>query len=438
MRLRRYELKGYKAFASQLHPLEIAPITIVIGHNNSGKSALVRAPVLIADSLKDDSQMLSLNTRNLDFGQSYSDIFHRGGGDEPVPTITFVIDVDVESHGLRLETDIFLDYKPVKHQTTPVIRRWTLRDIASIPNPNGGLPGLPIDIVPLSSGEKIITVAGESFSQNISWNRLLPLPAWLLSRLTEIKGGSETFSLLMDLKRLGSSIHHLGPFRAVPARQYEVQDVEPLMEGDGKGAVELLAWDRRRGGTLLDDVSRWFKLERNFGFDLRLDGSSERAGMSSLSLVGDAGVAVNLSDAGSGIAQVLPLVVRRFQLEDPRWSDSLPTLQIIEQPELHLHPAACASLGDLFVDTALKGSMDILAETHSENLVLRIRRRIAEGQISPDKVAIYWVENEGGTAASFKRLAIEEDGWIEDWPDGVFTEDAEESRALARAMRGRS
>lgn len=435
MKIKNYVVGGYKAFSEPHLPVDIAPVTIVIGHNNAGKSALVRTPILWADSLGSDSQILNLNARQLDFAHSYTDLFRADAGH---PTMEFAFELQLSDRHFRLEIELLLVSTKRDSAKKLAVKRFHLCEAIESGTP---LPGLPIEMSlefqKDSGGIKYVpSIEGNRLDAVDDWSELLPLSPWLLTQLTKLNGGSATFSILMQLKKLGSAIHHLGPFRKLPQRQYQNPDVSPVIGSDGSNIVELLAWDRKNNGTLLDEVSSWFYNEPHFGFHLRLDGSSERAGFSSIHLVSDSGISVNLADAGSGIAQVLPLVVRRFQFDSSNWLDTLPTLQIIEQPELHLHPAACGTLGDLIVDAALAGSTDMLVETHSENLVLRVRRRIAEGKITSDQVAIYWVENEDGTSASVRRLNIDPDGWIEDWPDGVFAEDAAEARALSRAMRG--
>jgi predicted ATPase len=79
---------------------------------------------------------------------------------------------------------------------------------------------------------------------------------------------------------------------------------------------------------------------------------------------------VNICEVGYGVSQVLPVAMQAF-LAMP--GDTA----MIEQPELHLHPRAQAELGDLFILTAKQGVRFII-ETHSEHLLLRFRRRIAE------------------------------------------------------------
>jgi predicted ATPase len=138
-----------------------------------------------------------------------------------------------------------------------------------------------------------------------------------------------------------------------------------------------------------------------------------------------------LADAGTGVAQELPILVQRVLdvLEHPSSS----TLEIIEQPELHLHPAAHAALADLYLEAARNTGVRFLIETHSEALLLRLRRRIAEGSHSPESVAIYFVDQRDG-ASTVRRVRIDSSGQLDYWPEGVFSEDYEEARALASAQ----
>ncbi|ETK34580.1 hypothetical protein MPTA5024_18820 [Microbispora sp. ATCC PTA-5024] len=77
-----------------------------------------------------------------------------------------------------------------------------------------------------------------------------------------------------------------------------------------------------------------------------------------------------------------------------------------------------------------------LIESHSETMLLRLRRRIAEGVISPEHIAVYFVENDGA-AAQVRRIEIDEAGNLDYWPEGIFSEDFEETKKLMKAQFSR-
>jgi predicted ATPase len=117
------------------------------------------------------------------------------------------------------------------------------------------------------------------------------------------------------------------------------------------------------------------------------------------------------------------------QLQDPARG-----MSIVEHPEMGLHPSAHGTLADRYIQAAQLDSSRFLIETHSENFILRLRRRIAEGALPPDDVALYWIEDAVQSCPRVKRITLDEKGGIDFWPRGVFTEDLKEVQAIRRAQ----
>ncbi len=134
---------------------------------------------------------------------------------------------------------------------------------------------------------------------------------------------------------------------------------------------------------------------------------------------------VSHRDVGIGVSQVLPVLVAAFSADQETVA--------IEQPEIHLHPALQAELGDVFITSALNGKNNsFLLETHSEHLMLRIMRRMRESQLDslpdgfprvrPEDVSVLYVEPE--TEGSIVRaMPLNELGeLVKAWPGGFFEE----------------
>jgi predicted ATPase len=138
---------------------------------------------------------------------------------------------------------------------------------------------------------------------------------------------------------------------------------------------------------------------------------------------------VSHRDVGIGVSQVLPVLVAAYASQGE--------ILAMEQPEIHLHPALQAELGDVFIESALSGRGNtFILETHSEHLILRILRRIREttdGElppgitpIRPEQVAVLYVLPERG-GARVVEIPIRPDGeFAERWPQGFFAERAKE------------
>jgi predicted ATPase len=108
---------------------------------------------------------------------------------------------------------------------------------------------------------------------------------------------------------------------------------------------------------------------------------------------------------------------------------------VVEEPELHLHPAVHGALADLMVDAVVDAEQtQVIAETHSENLLLRLRRHVANGKLNPNDVGLLWFEHTGA-GTRIRPIDVASDGSVSDWPKGVFSEDLGEVRAIAQANR---
>lgn len=134
---------------------------------------------------------------------------------------------------------------------------------------------------------------------------------------------------------------------------------------------------------------------------------------------------VSHRDVGIGVSQVLPVLVGAYAARK--------RIVAIEQPEIHLHPAIQADLGDVFIQSALGEQKNkFLIETHSEHLLLRIMRRMRETsnenlpdgfpKVMPDDVCVLFVQPKG-TASAVLHLELDEEGQLLDaWPGGFFEE----------------
>ncbi len=234
--------------------------------------------------------------------------------------------------------------------------------------------------------------------------------------------------LSSPLPQFLESLVYLGPLRRHPERHYEFSgDTTDYVGQSGEYLPSLLF----KESELLEKANS--DLERlGVKYQVKLDKlqyeDKSPSNVFSLRLVDEAGIDASLRDVGFGISQVLPIVVQN------RLSEKKTLL--IEQPEIHLHPAHQAELGDMFIRSGLREEQErrntILLETHSENLILRILRRIRDTTngtlpkdvppVHPEDVAILYVQNKDSTA-TVQRLEIDREGqFLDPWPDGFFEE----------------
>jgi predicted ATPase len=138
----------------------------------------------------------------------------------------------------------------------------------------------------------------------------------------------------------------------------------------------------------------------------------------------------DLTNVGVGVSQVLPIVVMALLAERP-------CFLIFEQPELHLHPLVQTRLADFFLSLGLSGKQCLL-ETHSEYLVERCRRRIAEAREDTlvDTLRIYFTERSEGRTTC-RRVGVSRYGAIADYPPDFFDQSQNETEAILQAARSK-
>lgn len=418
-------LGRYRGFAKR-QVIDLAPLTVILGRNNSGKSALVRAPLILSTGFgQSDGPPLDLDRLGEEMVDSFTDLVHdarvhRG-------SIEVELETSFEGRDLRMAATIL----HLNDHHTEVVERFELTDGRGflyrleweLDNP----PELPLTYtVTFGTHQRWSGI-------KVYFNGLVP------GRLSSESGirsrwRDEIHDACLDFLRGFPTVRYLGPFRERPRRRYRLPGRWRSEVGvTGENTAGILANDQLRGtGRLLRQVNLYLQ-DHVPGW--RVDVVPE-GGMRSVVLVStrDESVRVNLPDTGTGVAQMLPILVQRAI--DDVTPPKRPVLEIIEQPELHLHPAAHADLAELFLDAVRKSdSTRFLIETHSETFLLRLRRHIAQG-LDPATVAVYFVEQQDGVSTA-RRITIDENGNLDHWPEGVFAEDFEETRELARAQRVR-
>ena len=208
------------------------------------------------------------------------------------------------------------------------------------------------------------------------------------------------------------SINYVSPLRAFPKRYYFLDEANvnsSLNTINGNQLTEILKEDK----NIKKMVNDW--LEK---FQLKVDVKNLADVIHNIK-INQHGLNLDITDVGFGLSQVLPVIVQGFLSQDD-------SLTIIEQPEIHLHPKMQAELSDLFIDIVRTKKEDeegkyLLIETHSEYLLKRLRRRIAEGKISSHDVAIYFIhpKDEKTKTGKIEKIEISETGNFE-WPKDFY------------------
>ena len=218
-----------------------------------------------------------------------------------------------------------------------------------------------------------------------------------------------------NFENLFSQVHHVGPLRRDPQHRYNWGSSHPPNVGQyGEDMISALLSGRVRLLSVDNQILNWLqKLKLIDSYNLRP--SSDSQDYEFRVKQHENGTEVGLTDIGFGVSQVLPVLILCYYADEG-------SILILEQPEAHLHPKAQSELADVLIDVVKKRKVQIILESHSEHLLHRLQRRIAEEEIAADDTALYFCQiNDGSSKA--ERLDVDEYGNILNYPLDFFGDD---------------
>lgn len=517
MAVEAIRLQNFMAF-EDTDWIELRPISLLFGKNSSGKSAIIRALLLLRQSLyapADESPLLFRSPDGFDFGDFNSVLHKRSDGKKADRQIGFQfrcrLDANLEQR-VRDEVDFRREHFNAKIAEIENQQRYfdlklffdfekagkvALSELAII------CPWIEID------GETEITIFA---AELLDWKRALEMQEkwwfwsdffldnqknhtndlWALLDIITVVGflpilkvgefespqgepEMQNLKFVIDLledfkKTIGAfllSIAYLGPMRPEPRRTYAMDE------------MDRLRWEKKESGDFLRflsgnaDEADFKKIDDRMKYLLlgdklvverarKSENFDERSILTQINVQESTdGEAFNLKDVGYGTSQVLPIVIQSVLAKKLAG-----TFVIIEQPELHLHPSLQAAMADFFIDMIYKlveieenrkvklkrekNNIHFLLETHSEHLLLRMRRRIAESSagkykkpkrdelshfLNTSDLAIYFANRQNGTS-TIEEINIGDFGDFLKIAEGFydfFTDDLLESAEMVRA-----
>ena len=409
MKITSISFENYKSFFER-QTVQLKPITILIGKNSSGKSSLAKLLTLFGESLKGEiNEPLLLRNNEVEVSEDFSNLFfnNQSGGSSLYFQIVFENNVTL---------DVFLREKTGEYAKSGYgleIYQWKYED----------MKGLKIEVYLKENlqGYNYIDKDGEKYK--CEFKGFVPV------KFIDITKNED---LLNSFTLQGINVDYIGPFRILPKRYfYLTGQTEFKNTGvQGENAYSILGIDAKNNGELCKKVGSWY--QRNVdGWELKVDHSTRKPLIEIL--LSKHNTNINLVDVGQGMNQALPLIVCAHTTNKPG------SIVVIEQPELHLHPAAHGDLVELFAKSAKENDQIFVIETHSENIILRLRKLAIQNDygLQPSDIVIYWLENAETKGQELREITIDQDGILSDWPMGVFNEDLEEILEMQKLIRNK-
>lgn len=117
-------------------------------------------------------------------------------------------------------------------------------------------------------------------------------------------------------------------------------------------------------------------------------------------------------NVGFGLTQVLPIIVSTLAAKPG-------DLLLIENPEVHLHPAGQVMMGSYLADVANSG-VQVIIETHSDHVLNGIRRGVKKGSLEPEQVSLHFFRPPTDGLDQVVSPKLDYSGNVDVWPEGFF------------------
>ena len=397
--IKHLQLKNLKAWRDS-GSVRLAPVTMLLGSNSSGKSTLLQSLLLLKQTAAAPDRTVHLNL----------------GGDEANDLVSLGDFDAVLAHGTVAprQFEIVLEFERPEGER---VRQG--RFACSYGQTASG--AVVVQALSLSTVAREFRAVRRERGAYAVWVDGEPRP----------RGKGPHLAPERSIAFSAEAIVYLGPLRQRPARdQVWNKGGSGSVGAEGQQAINALLSDALQPGAgqgaVLRSVSAGLqRMGLADRIEVRQLGRSSRYEL----LVHKDGVAANLRDVGVGVAQVLPVLTVAYSV--PPGSTVL-----LEEPEIHLHPLAQAVLAELFAEVSQQRRVQFLVETHSEHLFRRMQTLLARRQTTTAQCQMLFVERQGANAVLVP-LEVDEFGAVRNWPPRFFGDAMGEAREQARARAQR-
>ena len=413
----QFTLRDVRCFQGEQRA-ELRPITLLVGENSTGKTTFLGC-YSVLHGLISRSRMsgglIDFNEEPFSMG-SFRDIVRaRRGRDGRIEQFSLAFTVTPFPGSGRRPYPLVATFS--EHGSQPIVTSIHLqfRDELSLHLQRG------------SSEGTILTVANRQakIGQSIDgWTYIMDYllrPNGYLGEAEGIRTIAESLSTLLDPKRDKTSwrlwlpdippVIPMAPLRSKPKRTYD-----PVREAAAPDGEHIPMLMMRLDRTGKDDWSSLHDHLTDFGHnsglfsDIKVRGHGRQmSDPFQLQVKVRSGSYANIMDVGYGVSQSLPILV------DVRRASRRTFL--LQQPEVHLHPRAQASLAVLFAESWRRSKNRFLIETHSDHIVDRIRILVRKGLLKTNDVSILYFESKRNSV-DIHNLSVDVDGNLQNVPDG--------------------
>lgn len=452
------QIKNFKAW-KDTGEIRLAPLTVLFGANSAGKSSLGHLLLALQQTARSTDRKRALHlgdgSSQIDLG-TFTDCLHGHDLNQPLSfelgwALPKILEVrDPLQGGHKYQGD------SMRLGVTMVANKASQPEVQALRYSLSFEANEVIDVALKRDDRRKLNLTSTLYSFKMADGRKWPLEEpEKFHRFSDVtmaryKNAGFLTDFALATESMLERISYLGPLRNHPQRIYQWSGDTPASVGQmGESTVAAILAAQGEGRRLnrksgqhtknfAEFIAAWLKdlgVISSFAVKPVAVGRKE---YEVLVKTHAKAPEVKITDVGFGISQVLPALVQAFYCppHSTVW---------MEQPEIHLHPQVQAELADVFISATQSWEdgkprdVQLIIESHSEHFLNRLQRRVAEGVINPEDVAVYFCRR-AGSITELEPLSLNLYGEIENWPENFFGDEMADiaGRAIAAMKRKRT
>ncbi|MHC1566354.1 MAG: AAA family ATPase [Candidatus Syntropharchaeia archaeon] len=407
--LSKIKIENFKSIKNL--EIELAPLTIFVGPNSSGKSNVLESIAILAQTSKLPPNIVRSLPGSLGYGEF---IRYTSTSDFPLfdliahkkdwrKFITFEIHIeDTEHHSIGYKYAFMPENEEVCQAVFVNGKKLIEVGYGHFKEENSAKrrellypEELKQFLFPSGNVECILD------STCFQYNLKSSVPEQKKKQIERVH--SKAQEIVKRIESAVRDIYFISAIRGEVRPAVEIDVGEPRLGTHGEGLIEILSLIFRRWEDKAEKIVKWAS---KFGLEEIKAGWWGKRYLSADYIDPELQTRLNMAVASHGSRQILTIITQLF-------GSNSGSVIMIEEPEISLHIESQLELPKMFSD-AIKEGKQVIVTTHSEYLILALKPLIINEELKPEDVVIWHFEKtEEGTKV--KKLNITDKGIVEGW-----------------------
>lgn len=402
------EIENFKSFKDK-SSINIKPLTLIYGLNQSGKSIALRTIGLLSDSIFNDNGPIDISSQTLR-GETYLNLGH-------FETKTPSIKINNNAGSIKLKFST-LDDLPGSSRITG--DEFIVNEIIATGKEGIDRYQATFDKIKNISENKYVAsyILEDGTSEDLVFDSFFPnkenkVP---IPHIDEIKTKLSFLNRCQWIQASRITLDYI--FSNTAARCCNPSGMDLVYKIKGQ-----------QQDKIINKANEWLNKEFNFEISIKINEIGRR--FFSLKYSASGGKEISLEKSSEGVRSIVPILICCYWAYVGESTNS-PLMIIIEEPESHLHPKTQINFFNEIIVDLVNSGIYITIETHSVYILRSLQKSILDGKLKTDDVSLNWIDK-NNYSSTINSIKIKPDSTFENWRPDIYEDEQKLSHEIIAA-----